>query len=213
MKGNVIGFDSDTNTGAISGHDGKRYDFATQDWHSHTTPRHGDLVDFSSDGQRATQIYVLDAEYTAPSFGQFLFSPNGRISRKQYWLKWTLPVLVIYLVLWGIMVGAAVSGNLAVVGVFAIIQGLFMLLTLWPNIAVLVKRIHDRNKSGWLALLLYVPLVISYIITFTLGQQSPANAVIGLVLLGVGIWFFIEFGCMRGTIGANAYGPDPVPHQ
>ena len=30
MKGNVIGFDSDTNTGAISGHEGNRYVYATQ---------------------------------------------------------------------------------------------------------------------------------------------------------------------------------------
>jgi hypothetical protein len=32
MRGNVIGFDPDTNTGAIGGYDGKRYDFVTQEW-------------------------------------------------------------------------------------------------------------------------------------------------------------------------------------
>jgi hypothetical protein len=31
MRGNIIGFDQDTNTGAISGYDGQRYDFATVD--------------------------------------------------------------------------------------------------------------------------------------------------------------------------------------
>ena len=54
MKGNVIGFDPDTNTGAVSGHDGNRYDFATVDWRGHAQPRHGDLVDFQALGQRAT---------------------------------------------------------------------------------------------------------------------------------------------------------------
>jgi uncharacterized membrane protein YhaH (DUF805 family) len=34
--------------------------------------------------------------------------------------------------------------------------------------------------------------------------------ILGMGFLGVGVWFFIEFGCLRGTIGANRYGPDPV---
>ncbi|HZU91100.1 MAG TPA: hypothetical protein VE993_17745, partial [Stellaceae bacterium] len=92
MKGNVIGFDADTNTGAISGHDGRRYEFVTLDWRDHRRPHHGDPVDFAPDGQRATQIYVLEPEYVPPSFGQFYFSTRGRMSRSQYWLKFFLPV-------------------------------------------------------------------------------------------------------------------------
>ena len=213
MKGNVIGFDPDTNTGAISGHDGKRYDFATADWHSHRQPQHGDLVDFAPDGQRATQIYTLEPEYVAPSFWQFLFSVQGRISRSQFWLKWFLPVVAIYIVLEIILVAAVASGNTATVGVIFVILLIFSLITLWPGIAVLVKRIHDRNKSGWLALALYVPLILYYIVVAAGGQQNAAAIVLSLVVLGVGIWFFIEFGCMRGTVGANQYGADPLHHQ
>lgn len=33
---------------------------------------------------------------------------------------------------------------------------------------------------------------------------------VDLIVLVVLVWFFIEFGCMRGTIGVNRYGPDPV---
>ncbi|HEX5319476.1 MAG TPA: DUF805 domain-containing protein [Stellaceae bacterium] len=212
MKGNVIGFDADTNTGAISGHDGKRYDFATLDWHAHGTPRHGDVVDFVAEGDKATQVYLIEPEYARPTFWQFLFSPSGRISRKQYWLHWTVPVLVIYIVLWSIIVAGAANGSVAAVGVGAIVQTVFMLVTLWPNIAVLVKRIHDRNKTGWLVLALYIPLALSYIATFTVGQQAALTLIFGVVILVVAIWFFVEFGCLRGTIGANRYGADPVPH-
>jgi uncharacterized membrane protein YhaH (DUF805 family) len=217
MKGNVIGFDSDTNTGAISGHDGKRYDFSTQDWHSHGTPRHGALVDFAADGARATQIYALDPEYTSPSFGQFYFSPSGRISRSQYWLRYFLPIFVIGLVL--NLIAAAGGPGLK------FLPNIFQLIVLWPGIAVLVKRIHDRNKSGFLVWVLYGPLILTLIFTIgtliAVGAQSSAGAgtlgiftiVFACITLIVAIWFFIEFGCMRGTIGANAYGPDPVPHQ
>lgn len=59
MKGNVLGFDPDTNTGAISGHDGQRYDFVRLDWHGPTNPARGALVDFVAGSGRATQIYPI----------------------------------------------------------------------------------------------------------------------------------------------------------
>jgi uncharacterized membrane protein len=59
MKGNVLGFEPDSNTGAISGHDGLRYDFVTLDWRGPDRPARGETVDFVADGNRATQIYPL----------------------------------------------------------------------------------------------------------------------------------------------------------
>src|SRR5580658_5535822 len=100
MKGNVIGFDPDTNTGAISGHDGNRYDFATIDWHGQRQPRHGDVVDFQPEGQRATQVYVTEPQYVVPGFGEFYFSPSGRISRSQLWLRTILPIWGIFVILY-----------------------------------------------------------------------------------------------------------------
>jgi LPXTG-motif cell wall-anchored protein len=214
MKGNVIGFDPDTNTGAISGHDGKRYEFATTDWHAHQhQPKHGDLVDFAPDGQRATQIYLLEAEYVPPTFGQFVFSANGRISRSQFWLKWSLPVVVLYIVLYGVVFGVAAAGNLGAVAAMGIVIVIVFVVLLWPNIAIMIKRIHDRNKSGWLALVFYVPWIVLSILARTVpqtGSTNPVIVVLGLLVFAVGVWFFIEFGCMRGTVGENRYGPDPV---
>ena len=63
MKGNVIGFDADTNTGAISGHDGQRYEFVRLEWRGPNQPWRGDVVDFIADGSRATQIYPLEQSF------------------------------------------------------------------------------------------------------------------------------------------------------
>jgi uncharacterized membrane protein YhaH (DUF805 family) len=30
---------------------------------------------------------------------------------------------------------------------------------------------------------------------------------------GIGLWYFIELGCMRGTVGPNAHGEDPVREE
>jgi uncharacterized membrane protein YhaH (DUF805 family) len=179
MKGNVIGFDPDTNTGAISGHDGRRYDFATMDWHGDRRPQHGDVVDFRADGQRATQIYPVEAAYVAPSIGVFLLSPSGRISRSQYWLNWALPIFVI-----GIALALLVFATIDDPTVAATIIPIFDLIILWPGIAILIKRSHDRDRSGWFILLFLVPLL--------------------------NLWPLIELLFLRGTIGSNRFGPDPV---
>jgi len=63
MKGNVLGFDPEGNTGAISGHDGQRYDFVTLDWRSPGRPARGIAVDFVAEGNRATQIYALGGQF------------------------------------------------------------------------------------------------------------------------------------------------------
>jgi uncharacterized membrane protein YhaH (DUF805 family) len=58
-------------------------------------------------------------------------------------------------------------------------------LSLWPVLAVLAKRWHDRDKSGWWSVLLLVPVI------------GP-------------LWIFVELGMLEGTRGANQYGPDPL---
>ncbi|MGE5269217.1 MAG: DUF805 domain-containing protein [Thiohalocapsa sp.] len=215
MRGNIIAFDPGANTGAISGFDGRRYDFTAMEWHGAGRPRRGDIVDFVPDAQRATRIYLVETGYVQPGLAELYLSPRGRASRSQYWLWFILPVTVISLAL-----------NLLELldhRVMPVITALWQLAVLWPGIAVLVKRIHDRDKSAWLLLALYGPLFAALLFTgaaFIAGAAgSDVGAwtcgVIAVVLwvatLCVGIWFFVEFGCLRGTIGANRFGPDPVP--
>jgi uncharacterized membrane protein YhaH (DUF805 family) len=181
VKGNIIGFDSDTNTGALSGHDGKRYDFVTAEWRGQSRPRQGDVVDFQPAGDRATQIYLVEAEYVQPTLGEFLFSPHGRISRSQYWLKWVLPLLGVTIVLEIILFAALAPGAAVVILI------IYTLLLLWPSLAMYIKRAHDRDWPWPFVLLTFVPLVQ--------------------------IWPMIEFWFLRGTIGSNRFGADPVPRQ
>lgn len=211
MKGTAIGFDPLTNTGAISGNDGKRYEFATVDWHGSRRAQQGDLVDFAPDGQRATRIYLVEPEYVPPSVGQFLFSLEGRISRSRLWLGWFLPLIAIHVVLLIMIAIAAAADSSAGTGIFLVIWIIFCLLTLWPNIAVMVKRIHDRDKTGWLVLAYWIPVGLQAILFFADASDNAAGTILDVITGAVGIWFLIEFGCMRGTVGANQYGPDPTP--
>jgi uncharacterized membrane protein YhaH (DUF805 family) len=64
------------------------------------------------------------------------------------------------------------------------ISGLVGLALILPGVAVSVRRLHDLDRSGWWIFLGLIPLVG------------------GIILL---IWY-----CMRGTIGSNRFGPDPL---
>jgi len=229
VRGNVIGWDRDTNTGAISGHDGNRYDFVTVDWRGQSSPRRGDIVDFQAVEQRATDIFLVEPVYAPPGIAEFYFSPTGRISRSQYWLRFFLPYYAIVFVL---AVITQIAGATSAAGIVtSLVSNLFALVALWPSIAILVKRMHDRNKSAWYLFAAFVPPVLfivmlciwvgPMIIAAATGGDAAAelpamNAagvatiVSGLIMFGVAIWFFVEFGCLRGTIGPNRYGPDPV---
>jgi len=228
MKGNVLGFDPDTNTGAISGYDGQRYDFVTAEWRGAGRPRRGDVVDFQAVDQRATEIFLVEPVYVQPSFWQFYFSPTGRISRSQYWLRFWLPYLAIYIAL---NLTAKIAGQSSDLGIaISIVTSILSLITFWPWIALLVKRMHDRNKAWWWIWFYFVPALLFCVLLIVwlgaailsiaagetdialpaLGGLGAVVIVLGLIWFGTFIWFFVEFGCLRGTIGSNRFGPDPV---
>jgi len=133
-----------------------------------------------------------------------LFSFNGRINRGKWWLA-----LLIYVVFWiavsivGYIV-MSIAGMLGMVvfvvaGIAAIVSG----------IAVGVKRLHDRNKSGWwLAVFYVVPSLLSVV-----GMYSGSEAIsmlLSLIGFAISVWMIVELGCLRGTVGPNEYGPDPL---
>lgn len=113
-----------------------------------------------------------------------LLSREGRIPRKVYWLNFVVPTALI-----GLVISLAELALGLDDGHTALTSGplsvLFLLAMIWPSICVSAKRCHDRDKSAWWILLYFVPVI------------GP-------------IWWLIEFGCLRGTIGPNRFGPDPI---
>ena len=119
-----------------------------------------------------------------------LFSVQGRANRAKFWLV-ALGIAVVEVILFAVILGgAAMSGDpekiAAAMGpVASIVILAFVVIATWISVAVAIKRYHDRNKSGWWVLIVFVP-------------------VIG------GLWYLIECGFLRGTSGPNNYGPDPL---
>jgi uncharacterized membrane protein YhaH (DUF805 family) len=41
-------------------------------------------------------------------------------------------------------------------------------------------------------------------------QMENMGFVLHLVGFAITVWAFVELGCLRGTVGPNQYGPDPL---
>lgn len=135
---------------------------------------------------------------------ELLFSFQGRIGRKTYWI-WNV---CYYLTI----VGFAVGSKTIFPGFAHLILPAFLLIVLLPDLAITAKRWHDRDKSSWW-LLLNIPLVIGRMTvpasdpsiatqTSTIEMLSSAAALI------CGIWILVECGFLKGTTGENKYGPE-----
>ena len=106
---------------------------------------------------------------------------SGRARRAEYWWYTLFSTLVSIALT---VVDTTVLGSGGAAGGIGVLSGLWSLALLIPSLAVSVRRLHDKDKSGWWLLIGLVPIVGA------------------IVLL---VWF-----CTRGTEGPNQFGPDPL---
>ena len=77
--------------------------------------------------------------------GHLLFKFNGRINRGKFWLA-VLIYAVVYVVL--AIIGCAIVPTALC---YQAIDGMLSIVIFISSLAVGVKRLHDRAKSGWYA--------------------------------------------------------------
>ena len=90
---------------------------------------------------------------------------SGRSSRSAYWWWYLFGILVL-------VVSLAIDYALGAGGILYVLVALAMLL---PNLAVLVRRLHDAGHSGWWLLIGLLPLIGAIVLlVFTLqGSDQP----------------------------------------
>lgn len=106
-----------------------------------------------------------------------VYTVAGRFGRLSY-IAWNLVLITIFgllIVALGLLTGNGVAVANTVV-IFALYGGMMYFVVVFS-----VRRLHDFEQTGWLAILLFVPI---------------ANLILPLVL-----WL------VPGTPGANRYGP------
>ncbi len=75
---------------------------------------------------------------------------SGRARRKEYWM-FTLVNIIFSLVatLLDTLIGSQ----------FPIFSGIYSLVIFIPSLAVIVRRLHDVGKSGWMYFIILIPIV------------------------------------------------------
>ncbi len=129
---------------------------------------------------------------------------SGRSRRKEYW-SFALLNVIVYVALLAMMsvggfslsalmgAGGAMDSAFSpgpIVWLGLGLMGLWGLAMLLPSVAVVIRRLHDRDMSGWW----YLGVIVASMIP-----------VVGL-LAGIA---FLVLMFLEGTKGPNRFGPDP----
>jgi uncharacterized membrane protein YhaH (DUF805 family) len=118
---------------------------------------------------------------------KILFSTEGRLRRRDYWL-YSIAITVLYIAIYfGVAVATGTVESLMTENPSPVLQVTEFALSvamIWPSVCIQVKRWHDRDKS-WVWIFINLIPIVGW------------------------IWSFIELGCLDGTKGRNRYGNSP----
>ena len=160
-----------------------------------------------------------------------LFGFDGRINRATCWL------VALIIVCWMIFFGALIAGFSIVFGgpssftfevtdIFAIVDpaslrslsraNLVPLLVhligtplfVWIYLATSIKRLHDRDKSGWWMVPFFVIPGLYRQFEHRIPESYTVLAVVAFIFT---VWGFVEIYCLPGEPWANRFGPNPLP--
>lgn len=103
---------------------------------------------------------------------------SGRSRRAEYWFFVLIhTVIMVSLSVVGLLIGDKMS----------ILGLIYLLAVLVPTLALNVRRLHDIGKSGWMMLIVLIPLI--------------------------GVIWFIVLMLTDSNTGDNKYGPNPKGAQ
>ena len=82
-------------------------------------------------------------------------------------------------------------------------------LLLWVYFATSIKRLHDRDKSGWWM----VPFFVAPGLYNQFADRLPDSYFMmlpALIVLVFYVWGFVEMYCLKGSRKTNRFGADPL---
>jgi len=169
---------------------------------------------------------MTDDRLTSP-FGMdlkwLLFGFRGRIQRLYFWVTFLVVEFVTGMLSTTIQFVAQFHGmgefnphikQFEPTGPLLIADFVVAFVNLWIIFALSVKRLHDRDRTGWWLAVKYPAILVALgLVWATVGEREPLSTVAVFTVIaaaGLVLWLFVEIGCLSGTKGPNRYGPDPL---
>lgn len=146
---------------------------------------------------------------------------SGRTSREESNLSLLANLILTPIILWIGIIYAKLDNMPTRVFVPWIIYTLAMFV---PMLALLIRRLHDTGRSGWIILNLFIPaalLSLCWLVAWILKEgdvisvQNSTLRVAFLFLIVVGSIVYDVLFCKiilfeKGQVGFNLYGPAPI---
>lgn len=145
---------------------------------------------------------------------QKYFKFSGRSTRAEFWwwflfITITGGVVSISVTLYiSSLTSSAANAVLAVSGI------IIWFTRLVSSLAIVVRRLHDINRTGWWLLLFSVGNFLEFVPGLLFGSVGPYYRssiwyLIYLLMSLILVIVIIVYACKRGDKGPNKYGPDP----
>jgi uncharacterized membrane protein YhaH (DUF805 family) len=142
---------------------------------------------------------------------------DGRLSRKEWWIG--VVGLIVASIVLSIILGMIGLGGASGWG-----QLIAFVIMFYPSWCIGIKRRQDRdNNATDFKVLMGLSGLLTLLQAFGIGvtMTDMGNGIIVpapdmwmsalYLLLGIfGIYMLVQLGFLRGTPGANSYGPDPL---
>ena len=137
---------------------------------------------------------------------------SGRARRAEFWYfaLFGLILNIALMIVWSLIGGDLQNWHYA--------QTALRIALFLPSLAVLVRRLHDRDHSAYWVAAIY-GVGFAGILPSLIGYEPPSFTpsiytttlllVIGAGWIGILIWVFVQT-VMAGTLGPNRYGTDPL---
>jgi uncharacterized membrane protein YhaH (DUF805 family) len=159
----------------------------------------------------------------------YLFGFTGRINRAKMWLA--VLIIICWMIFLGILtlvIGGLTSFSFGINDIFAvldpatwrslsladlglgIVRALETALFLWVYLATSIKRLHDRDKSGWWLVPFFVVPSVYNQFADRIGEYWIAALPFGLIAFVLCIWGFVEMYFLKGSRKTNRFGPNPL---
>lgn len=159
---------------------------------------------------------------------------KGRARRREYWgfvLFQFLIFIALQILTFITGIGTAISGGAmgyvnwemlagagSVYTLMYIVLSLFRLGSILPSLAAAVRRLHDTGRSGWWALMGWIPLI--FMIVGVILFEMPDMQIFAILLtvfaaisgLATGIILIIWLAS-DGQFGPNKYGQNPKEEE
>ena len=134
---------------------------------------------------------------------------SDRASRSEFWLFMLFTLIVEFMLMFfdPMIVGVPFEEYS---NPLASLSMVFFIATFIPQLSVMVRRLHDVNRSWWWMLPFPVLMLYGLVFSESGKEEVPVGLLMPLILTFIWLILLVFWCCQRGNEEENRFGPNPL---